>query len=97
MADDEPKRGPIPAIVEPWLNLIHTVGLPWFIIAAICYYGIPYAKELLVTQSKIDDKFGELLDQQKTMIGTGSTTNRLLSQILKKHPEVAVTKPEEEQ
>ena len=32
--------------VQPWINLIHMVGLPWVIIVVSIIYGIPYARDI---------------------------------------------------
>ena len=32
--------------MQPWINLVHTVGMPWVIIVLSAYYGIPFAKDI---------------------------------------------------
>jgi len=35
------------APIRPWINFVHTVGLPWAMLFGLCYWGVPYAKALL--------------------------------------------------
>ena len=31
---------------QPWINLLHTIGMPWVIIALSAWYGVPFAKDI---------------------------------------------------
>lgn len=35
--------------IEPWINLVHTVGMPWVIIGLSAYYGVPFARSISET------------------------------------------------
>jgi hypothetical protein len=50
---DEQMPNEIPAFAKPWINLIHTVGLPWVMICLSAYYGIPFANDALNTQREV--------------------------------------------
>jgi len=66
---------PILGPLQPWINLIHTVGLPWVIIGLTAYYGIPYAKDIAAIayqvkaeQAETNKRMGVLDDHaQKAM------------------------------
>jgi len=48
---------PILGSLQPWVNLVHMVGMPWVLIGLSVWYGIPFAKD-------ISDKAGRVEAQQ---------------------------------
>lgn len=53
---DEQMPNEIPAWVKPWINLLHTIGLPWAMIVLSAYYGVPFATDSLKTLKGVSDK-----------------------------------------
>lgn len=68
MTEQQPQQLPneIPAIARPWINLIHTVGLPWVIIFLTAYWGIPFATDALKAQKQVIDQVDKLNKQAET-------------------------------
>ena len=65
---DEQMPNEIPAFIKPWINLIHTVGLPWVIIGLSAWYGIPFANEALKTQRAVIESVDVLSKKMETSI-----------------------------
>ena len=54
--------------IEPWVNLLHAIGLPWTIIGISVWYGVPWARsmsdnikdmkeEAIKTNKRLDDVY----------------------------------------
>lgn len=50
-----PPKGPIPAMAEPWVNLIHQIGMPWALLIGLCYFFYPIANKSLETLNRLDN------------------------------------------
>ncbi len=48
------KNLPVPAVAEPWLNLIHQIGMPWALLIGLCWFFYPIAVKSLDTLNKLD-------------------------------------------
>lgn len=60
---DEQMPNEIPAWIKPWINLLHTIGLPWAIIVLSAYYGIPFANDSLITLKAVSTKMDDVVSK----------------------------------
>ena len=48
------RNGPLPSVVEPWVNLFHQIGLPWAIIVGMAYFVYPTASKSLEALNELN-------------------------------------------
>lgn len=86
---DSPALPNVPVIgpLRPWINLVHVIGLPWFIIVVSVYYGVPYGKQALEQQltliSEVKDNKETVTSKLDDLDKKAKVTNAILTQIQK--------------
>lgn len=45
--------------IQPWINLVHVIGMPWVIIGLSVWYGIPFARDIAEKAGKVEAQQAE--------------------------------------
>lgn len=60
MADEKPPAKvvqtttlPMPPWIEQWVNLVHTIGLPWALLLAMVIGGVPFFQKIVAVQEEV--------------------------------------------
>lgn len=77
---------PVIGPLEPWINLIHTVGLPWVIIALSAYYGVPFARDIAAKADAVAVGQAETNKRMENLEGQCNTAMPLLKDAVKAVP-----------
>lgn len=77
---------PILGSLQPWVNLIHMVGMPWVIIGLTAWYGIPFAKDIADKAGKVELQQMETNKRMDALDGHATKAMPLLEESVKAIP-----------
>ena len=77
---------PVLGPLQPWVNLVHTVGLPWVIIGVSIWYGIPFAKDISQQATELKESSKSTNDRLNTLDDHAKKAMPLLEEATKAIP-----------
>lgn len=77
---------PILGPMQPWINLVHMVGMPWVIIVLSVWFGIPFAKDIADTAKRVEVQQTETNKRMDALDGHATKAMPLLERSVEAIP-----------